>query len=86
MTYGIHNSKDKDKNTGRGEQVTEHYLSGAVANNGRKNYKKTPLNFFKKLSRRIPIKIGRAKRRSYFAAKRRGWRESLVQITLTRRA
>ena len=41
----------------------------------------------KKLRRKIPITIGRAKRRNYFAAKRRGWRESsVVLIALTRRA
>ena len=27
---------DEDKNTGRGEQVTDHYLSGAVTNYGKK--------------------------------------------------
>jgi hypothetical protein len=46
--YGTSSGKDKDKNTGRGEQVTEHSLSGAVTNNGRKStekYRKLHLNF-----------------------------------------
>ena len=38
--HGASSGKDKDKCTGRGEQVTEHYLSRAVTNNGRKNYRK----------------------------------------------
>ena len=52
--YGTSSGKDKDKSTGRGEQVTENYLSGAVTNNGRKNYRKlheTPLNFCKKIEK-----------------------------------
>ena len=39
--YGTNSSMDKDKNTGRGEQVTDHYLSGTVT-----NYReKSPLNW-----------------------------------------
>ena len=38
---------DVDTNTGRGEQVTEHYLPGAGTNYERKKYKKSIENCMK---------------------------------------
>ena len=38
---------DVDTNTGRGEQVTEHYLPGAGTDNERKNIEKSIENYRK---------------------------------------
>ena len=41
LAHGTRSSMDVDTNAGRGEQVNDHYLSGAVVTNyGRKNYRK----------------------------------------------
>ena len=71
-----------DTNPGRGEQVIDHYLPGAVTNYERKNYRKNyiklhkiPLKFEKDYTvrRRVQLIIRRAKHRSAAKKMMRRW-------------
>ena len=47
--YSTSSSKNNDNNTGRGEQVTGHYLPGAGTNYERKKYRKVYIKLHEKL-------------------------------------